>query len=109
MTVVNLHSKGAGETRTVIVGLGEKLAKDELILSADTVVELGTADLTLSGLAITSVDQEVTGRLIRAAEGLQFTVAGGTAGEDYRIQVTATTDDTPAQVIVVTLGLAVYA
>lgn len=109
MTVVNLHSKGAGEARTVIVDFGDKLTSDELLLTADTVVELETADLTLSDLAITTVDHEFGGRIVKKSEGVQFTVSGGTAGTNYRIRITATTDAAVLQTVIATIGLAVYA
>lgn len=129
MNTVNTHSKSAGETRTIVVGFGDKLrptsrpqntgyrsapyiatyACEELLTGTPTVAELSTSALTFSTPAVTDTDQEVNGRLVRRGQGVQFAVSGGTPGTSYRIRITATTDASPVQTITANVGLSVYA
>jgi hypothetical protein len=124
MNTVNTHKKSAGETRTIIVGFGEKLTRTlpsrisvnyptvctpELLTGTPTVDELATAALTLSTPMLVTTDCEVAGRVIKASQGVQFTVSGGVAGTSYRIRVAATSDAAAPQTLTAIVGLLVYA
>lgn len=99
--------KKAGETRTYIVCFSEKLCTGEVLTGTPTVEELRTSALTLSDAALTSTEWTISGRPIKAYTAVQFTVSGGTARTDYTIRVTAGTDSSPEQTLIIDMRLSV--
>lgn len=95
-----LRSKRAGETRTVFVDLGPKLSADELLTGTPTVEEIGSSDLTITGVGLNVLDETVAGRLASVDQAVVFTVAGGVAGTEYRLRITAGTDADTAQTLI---------
>lgn len=94
MTVAKgLFTKTDAETKSVVIDCAPALATGETIdiVSSETISPAGP---TVSGLAKNSVVLSEPGeRSIAAAEGLQFYVAGGTAGVIYTITIPYTTSN----------------
>lgn len=92
-------SKKAAEVRTIVVDFREKLLADELLSGTPTVAEVTTSDLTISEESLTVTPMAAfgypfaIGPYVPTDHGVQFLVAGGTAGTEYTIRITATTDD----------------
>lgn len=85
-------NKRALETRTFTVDFHDKLSAEELLSGTPTVAEVGSAALTISGIALTvSPTAPMGNTFIPTSEGVLFTVAGGVAGTTYTIRVTAIT------------------
>lgn len=84
-------NKRAAEVRTFSVDFTDELIADEVLSGTPTATE-GTGALTISGEALSVSPVAPMGRIfIPTARGVQFTVAGGTAGSTYTIVVTAAT------------------
>lgn len=87
-------SKKAAEVRTFVVDFRHKLLAEELLSGTPTVVEVTTSDLTISEETLTVSPLDPIGKIfIPTDQAVRFLVAGGTAGTEYTIRVTATTDD----------------
>lgn len=99
--------KAVGETRHVAVDMRGKLDTGEDLTGTPTIVEVTTAHLTLSNKAISDEDLTINGDTVPAAQAVQFTVSGGTAGISYTIRITVAT--TLGQTIIENLSLGVVA
>jgi len=80
---------------------------DELLTGTPTVLEVGTSDLTISNVGITSDEWILDGFPVSKARAVEFTVAGGVAGTTYALRVTAGTDATGPQTLIRDLELRV--
>ena len=89
---LQIRSKDASETRKVSVEYTDKLDSSETLTGSVTVAEQDTSDLTLSSAGINSGSVEINGRTVAASESIYFTVAGGSAGKVYTVQITVATD-----------------
>lgn len=93
-------AKRATETRNFAVYFGEGLVGEELLIGTPTVVEVGTADLTISNVG-RNVEQQWIGRWDAVIDkAVVFTVSGGTAGRVYKLRITAGTDATYPQTMI---------
>lgn len=73
------------------------LADAELLTGTPTVDGDG---LTVASIAINTATFKNRKRgTVAIGKGVQFTLAGGTAGEDYNVELEATTDGSPAQTL----------
>lgn len=94
-------NKRADEVRTFTVEFSGKLHADELLSGTPTVEEVGTSALTISGPELTVSPSDIFAKIfIPTGIGVQFTVAGGIAGNTYTIRITAGTDATSAQTLI---------
>lgn len=105
--ITNIRSKRAAETRRVIVNMSSRFLADEILTGTPTVVEVGSSDLTISDVGLNAADETIAGRVALVDQAVAFTVAGGTAGEEYTIRITATTDATYAQTLIEQITLRV--
>lgn len=87
------RTKKAGETLIMSVDFSSHLSGDELLSGTPVVAEIHTSALTIDNEAITEDERHIVGHVVALGKAVQFTVAGGTAGQSYRLKVTATTDD----------------
>lgn len=108
-TAPQRRTKTVGETRNVAVSFVDVLDEDELLTGTPTVVEVTSADLTLSNKAVNSGAMTVNGVACLAGQVVTFTVAGGVADTDYQIRITATTNASNAQTLQATVRLRVKA
>lgn len=91
------HQKSAGETLNVVVDCTDMLVSGETLTGTPTVTCTG---LTLASKAVNSgALTDPDGDTIAIGKAVQFSVAGGTAGTRYEIDVTVSTTSTPAQTI----------
>jgi hypothetical protein len=81
----------AGDIEKGAVSFADFLDAGETLTGTPVVVEVGTADLTLGGKAVSSASLTILGETVAAAEAVQFTVSGQKAGTLYTISVTAST------------------
>jgi hypothetical protein len=102
MTLISVTKKKAAETRTVIVSFKDKLAACswELLAGTPTATEQITADLTISGVAVNTLERKIDGQRIPTGTAVEFTVSGGTARTDYTIRLTVSTDASPTQTLI---------
>jgi hypothetical protein len=92
-----VHRKSAGDTLNVAVDVSDMLSGSEALTGTPTVTCTG---LTLASKVVnTAALTDNEGNTIAIGNAVQFSVAGGTAGTKYEIDVTVSTDSTPAQVI----------
>lgn len=116
MSPITLEKK-AGETRTFIVDFSDKLDGEhwpvgpridwlptsdgyETLTGTPTVTELYTAALTISSVSINTADRTFPGIVYPANRAVQFTVAGGTAREEYTLRISVPTDGSPQQTLI---------
>jgi len=95
-----IHSKRTGETRLVSVDYTDKLDAGELLTGTPTIVEVTTSDLTLANKVVNTAALTIRNRTVIIGQAVQFSVAGGQDGAAYTIQITVTTDSSPAQTLV---------
>lgn len=93
---------GAGETRTIRVGLQDAL-ETGVTLTLVSITEVTTTDLTLANKAVNTatfdVDDNGVVTTVAIGQGVQFAVSGGTAGVTYAVRINCTTSDTVTQTI----------
>ncbi len=104
-----IQSKAKSGVRNVAVSFAGKLDSGELLTGTPTITEITTSDLTFSSVGVNSAALTINGRSVAISEAVQFKVTGGTADRTYRIRVSATSDSSPAQTLVVIVTLKVEA
>lgn len=97
ISCIEVHRKSAGDTLNVAVDASDMLSSGETLTGTPTVTCTGLtlASKTVNSSALTDND----GNTIAIGHAVQFSVAGGTAGTRYEIDVTASTTSSPAQTI----------
>lgn len=85
----------AGETINETVDVEGLLKGTELATGTPVVVEINTADLTITNKAVNTANQTVDGRTVLPGEGIDYTITGFVSGI-YKISITFSTDSTPA-------------
>lgn len=108
-TAPQRYIKHVSELVNVAVDMRGLLDTSELLTGTPTIVEVTTTDLTLSSKAINTGAVVVNGVSCAAGEAITFRVAGGVAGTQYVIRITAGTNATPAQTRIVKVRLGVVA
>lgn len=91
--------------RTVSVGDVEMLAIDcyvwldpgELLTGTPTITEVGSADLTISNVAVNTTTIVINSRTAAIGQAVQAKIIGWVADEQYRLRITTSTDATPAR------------
>lgn len=108
-TAPQRYIKHVSELVNAAVDMRGLLDTGELLTGTPTVVEVTTTDLTLTSKAINSSAVVVNGESCAAGQAVTFRVAGGVAGSQYTIRITASTNATPAQTRIVKVRLGVIA
>jgi hypothetical protein len=103
------EQKTASETRNVSVRFSELLDDGEVLTGTPTILELVSTDLTIISKSISTAVRTINGVSTPIGEAVQYSVAGGTAGTTYDIQIVAVTDSTPAQTLYGNLELKIVA
>lgn len=93
LTINDVRQKHPDETRNVAVSFLGCLDAGELLQGTPTVTEVDTTALTLSAKAVSSEALTIDGVAVAAAQAVTFKVAGGTAGQTYRIKVSVGTTE----------------
>jgi len=99
-TAPDRHTVVVGETRTAHVSFSNLLNSGELLTGAATVAEDGSSDLTITNNAVTTAVQEIDGVDVPAGEAVGFSFSGQSAGTEYSIKITVSSDASPAQTFV---------
>ena len=97
ITALELPCKSVSENVNCAVSFVNLLDSGELLTGTPTIVEVTTSDLTLSNKVVNTAQLTINGETVAIGQAVQFHAQGGTAGTDYDIRITATTDSSPAQ------------
>lgn len=88
------RTKRPAEIRWAAVDFSDRLQADEQLSGTPTVIEVDSAALTISEVEInTTADIVVNMEASKAYHAVSFLVAGGTAGNEYKVRVTVDTDE----------------
>ncbi len=115
--LVNTTFKKAGEVKTVLISFADKLMPPpqissnpqsaaalasvaEQLAGTPTVEEIGSSDLSFTGIGLNPQDLSIKGIRVPANQGVLFDVAQGMARQDYTIRITASSSASPAQILV---------
>ncbi len=108
-TALEKQTKLVSEVRNVAVSFVGKLDSGEKVTGTPTVTEVDTSDLTISNVAVSTAALTINDKSVAIGEAVQFRVSGGLAGVSYTLRVTAASDATPAQTLIVNTILNVAA
>lgn len=100
-TALEKQRKHVSEVRNAAVSFVGELDVGENLTGVPTAVEIGTTDLVITNVAISLVALTINDRAVPIGRAVQFSVSGGLAGTTYDVRVTATTDATPSQTLIV--------
>lgn len=108
-TISKVCTKAVDEVRNVAVDMRGKLDPDEVLLDNLVIVEVTSADLTLSSRAISVDDLLIEDDTVPAGQAVQFEVAGGVKGKTYTIRITVNTSSSPPQTLIENIKLRITA
>ena len=92
-----------GDTEKVSVNFTDHLDSGESLTGTPTVVEVTTSNLNMASKSVNAATyiESQTGETVAIGKAVQFTVTGGLANNSpYTINVTVSTDATPARTFV---------
>jgi hypothetical protein len=106
-TLTAAKALSAGSTRLVRLDATDDLDDGASFTGTPTVAEVTTSDLTLDNKIVNTAtySDSQTGRTVAIGKGIQFTAAGGTAGQSHTVRVTCSTDSSPAETLVYDLTI----
>jgi len=78
-----------------------KLDTGEVLAGTPTVVEQVTSDLTLDNISINTAAHTINGLPVPIGQAVRFQVQGAVENTVYQIRVTAVSNSTPPQTLVV--------
>ena len=104
-TALEKQRKHVSEVRNVAVSFVGELDVGENLSGTPLVDEVDTTDLTITNIAVSLVALTINDKAVAIGRAVQFRVSGGIAGTRYSVRVTATTDASPAQTLIVNLIL----
>lgn len=93
----------AGETRNAAIDFSGKLDSGELLTGTPTVVDNNPEspeELTIGSVSVNTVALTIDGQSVAIGEAVQWSASGFVSGKSYTFKITATTDATPAQVLI---------
>jgi len=90
VTLEQINIISAGDVRTGGIDYTPDLGDAEVI-STVSVAEVTTTDLSFSGEAVLSAEEEILNRTVAIGKGVKFSISGAAAGTNYRLRVTVTT------------------
>lgn len=102
-----IHTKLVSEDRNSAVSFVGVLDVGELLTGVPLVDEVASNDLTITNKAINTVALTINKKAVIIGRAVQYKVTGGLAGVEYILRLTATTDATPAQKVIVKVILKV--
>ena len=89
-----------GEVRILSAGFITPLSTGELLTGTPTVVEMGSSDLTISNVAVSTGTLTIDSVSHTSGQAVQCKVIGQAVATTYKVRVTAATDATVAQTFV---------
>ena len=89
-----------GSIREVHVDLSSELANTELLVGTPTVVEVGTSQLTITDVSVSTVPETVDGETVAIAKAVTFTCQCAVEGV-YTLVVSVQTSSRPTQQVLV--------
>ncbi|MES0444964.1 MAG: hypothetical protein ABUJ92_00325 [Desulfobacterales bacterium] len=99
-TAPQRQGASVGATRNVGVSFSGELDSGELLTGTPTITEDATSDLTITNKVINTAILELNGISVPIGEAVQCTVLGFvSANFPYTLNITVSTDATPAQVL----------
>jgi len=98
-TAIEIPAKTVSEVLNAAVSFIGKLESAELLTGTPTVAEVTTTDLALSNKVVSTAALTISGVVVASGKAVQFAVSGGVAGVTYAVNVSCTTDSTPAQTL----------
>ena len=85
-TAPQVHELSVNETRAVAVSMAGKLDEGETLTGTPTVVEIDTAEMTLSSKAVNTAALSINGATVAIGNAIQFVVSCPTVGR-YSVRV----------------------
>jgi len=96
-----VYCKRETEDEVLTFDFSSRLADVELLSGTPTVVETTTTDLTITNIAVNTVELNFDGYIIPIGKAVQCLVADGDVGTEdkvtYELTVTISTDSTPSR------------
>lgn len=75
------------------------LGSDETLVGSPTVEEVGTNDLTISNVSVSTTALTINDKTVPIGKAVRFYFYGALAGRIYQFTATASTTSSPAQVL----------
>jgi len=104
-----IHTKTVGATRNISFAFDDVVDSGELLTGTPTILEVTTADLTISNKVVSTAILEIDGIDTPIGEAVQCSISGGVADTSYDVLITVSTDSTPAQTLIGKFTLKVIA
>ena len=99
-TAPQRQAASVGATRNIAVSFSGQLDSGELLTGTPTITEDTTSDLTISNKVVSTAILEINGISVPIGEAVQCSVLGFvSANFPYTLNITVSTDATPAQVL----------
>ena len=96
---IEVPDKTVSEVLNAAVNFSGKLDAGEKLTGTPVVVEVSSTDLSLGSKAVSVAIINISGVDVPIGEAVQFSVSGGVADTKYEINVSCTTDSSPAQTL----------
>lgn len=100
--IIELKVSEVRNVATSFIGL---LDDGELLTGTPTIVEITSTDLTLTNKAVNTSALTINGKTVAVGQAVQFTISTPVANTNYSIRLTAATDSTPAQTLILTVRI----
>ena len=94
---IPLPAISVGATRVVSIDLQDDLRAGVLLTGTPVIEEVGGSDLTIDNKTVNGSAITVKGRSVAIGKAIQFRVSGMKAGKTYQIDVTCSTNGSPAE------------
>lgn len=96
---IEVPDKAVSEVLNAAVSFSGKLETGEKLVGTPVIVEETSSDLTIDNEAVSVALLNISGVDTPIGEAAQFRVSGGVAGQLYTVNISCTTDATPAQTL----------
>lgn len=107
VVVRQIGYKSTSEAKNAAVSFVSVLSSTEVFTGTPTVAEITTTALTLDNKVVSTAALTINGATVPIGQAIQFRVAGGTAGNTYKVKVTGVTNSSPAQTLVAIVNIEV--
>lgn len=102
LTTTKTWSEGQEDTVCVNFTRWLRRESNELLASV-AAVEITTADLTITNVAVSTVEREIDEETAEIGTVLEFFLTGPESGNTYQIKATGVTNSTPARTLPVAI------
>jgi hypothetical protein len=97
MVALQIQQKRANETRNVAVDFTNVLPEGYTLTGTTTATEQTTSDLTIASVSIGSGSRVINNKTVDADKWVSFSIAGGTTGKSYTLDVSTNSNESPAE------------